>query len=108
MKHPEARFVVEVTDDDEIVCRAPKQAEQRIRIADVGAVYVETSDSGPWGADVWRLLNDKTGQTKVTFPQLATGEEAALERLRILPGFEVRRMNSTTNARFMCWRTPER
>ena len=70
MKHPEARFVVEVTADDEIVCRAPKQAEQRIRIADVGAVYVETSDSGPWGADVWWLLNDKTGQTKVTFPHL--------------------------------------
>jgi hypothetical protein len=106
MKHPEARFVVEVTADDEIVCQAPKQAEQRIRIADLGAVYVETNDSGPWGADVWWLLNDKTGETKVTFPQMATGEEAALERLRLLPGFEVRGMNSTGNARFMCWPTP--
>ena len=106
MKAPEARFVIEVTADDEIVCRAPKQAEQRIRLADLGAVYVETNDSGPWGADVWRLLNDKTGQTKVAFPQMASGEEAALERLRRLPGFEVRGMNSTENARFMCWPTP--
>jgi hypothetical protein len=64
MKHPEAMFIVEVTADDEIVCRAPKQAEQRIRIADLGAVYVETNDSGPWAADVWWLLNDKSGQQR--------------------------------------------
>jgi hypothetical protein len=31
MKYPEARFVVEVTADDEIVCRGPEQAEQRMR-----------------------------------------------------------------------------
>lgn len=106
MKHLEARFVVEVTAIDEIVCRAPKQAEQRISMADLGAVYVETNYSGPWGADVWWLLNDKTGQTQVAFPQLATGEDVALERLRLLPGFEVRGMNSSENAQFMCWPTP--
>ncbi len=103
MKHPEARFVVEVTADDDIVCRAPEKLEQRIKVADIAAVYVETKDSGPWGADVWWLLNDNTGHTQVAFPQLATGEDAALERLRQLPGFEVRGMNSDENARFMCW-----
>jgi hypothetical protein len=103
MKHPEARFVVEVTADDEIVCRAPKQPEQRIKMADLAAVYIETNDSGPWGADVWWLLNDNTGRTQVAFPQLATGEDAALDRLRLLPGFEVRGMNSGDIARFMCW-----
>lgn len=107
MKHPEARFVVEVTADDDITCRALKQAEQRIRMADLSAVYVETNDNGPWGTDVWWLLNDSAGHTKVAFPQLATGEEAALERLRLLPGFAVRGMNSGGNARFMCWPTPE-
>jgi translation initiation factor IF-1 len=106
MKHPEAQFVVQVTAGDEIVCRAPGRAEQRIRMADLGAVYVETNDSGPWGADVWWLLDDITGQTRVAFPQMATGEEAALERLRRLPGFEVRGMNSTGNARFICWPAP--
>ncbi|HEX8402709.1 MAG TPA: hypothetical protein VF628_13525 [Allosphingosinicella sp.] len=103
MKHREPRFVVEVTADDEIVCRASKQAEQRIKMADVGAVYVETNDSGPWGADVWWLLNDIAGETKVAFPQMATGEDEALDRLRLLPGFEVRGMDSTGNARFRCW-----
>jgi len=106
MKHSEARFVVEVTADDEIVCRAPKQMEQRIKMADVAAVFVETNDSGPWGEDVWWLLNDDTGQTQVSFPQLATGENAALERLRQLPGFEVRGMNSGENGRFICWPSP--
>ncbi|WP_295639131.1 hypothetical protein [Novosphingobium sp.] len=106
MKHPEARFVVEVTADDQIVCRSPKQVEQRIRMADLGAVCLETNHSGPWGADVWWLLNDRTGRTKVAFPQMATGEEAALQRLRLLPGFEVRGMNSVEEARFVCWPTP--
>ena len=106
MKHPEAQFVVEVTADDEIICRAPKQAEQRIRMADIASIYVETNDSGAWGADVWWLINDNYGQTRVAFPQLATGEKMALERLRQLPGFEVRGMNSGGNTCFMCWPTP--
>lgn len=105
MKHPESRFVVEVTADDEIICRVPEQAEQRIRMADLGAVYVATNDSGPLGTDVWWLLNDKTGQTRVAFPQLTTGEDLVLERLRLLPGFELRGMNSVENAQFLCWPT---
>ena len=106
MKHLEASFLVKVTADDQIVCRAPKQTEQRIGIAELGAVYVETNHSGPWGADVWWVLNDKAGRTKVTFPQMATGEDAVLERLRLLPGFDVQGMNSAKNARFTCWLTP--
>ena len=106
MKHPEAQYVVEVTVDDEIVCRAPKQAEQRIKMTDLAAVYVETNGDAPWGADVWWLLNDSTGQTKVAFPQLATGETEALARLQQLPGFATRGMNSTDNARFECWPSP--
>lgn len=107
MRHSEAAFVVEVTADDDIVCRAPGQAEQRMRMIDVAAVFVETNESGPWGADVWWLLNDGAGQTRVAFPQMATGEDAALKRLSQLPGFEVRGMNSVEGARFLCWPTPE-
>jgi hypothetical protein len=73
---------------------------------DLASVYVETNDSGPWGTDVWWLLNDGTGQARVVFPQLATGEDAVLERLRQLPGVEVRGMNSGENARFRCWPAP--
>ena len=106
MKHPEAQFIVEVTAGDEIVCRAPRLAEQRIKMTELAAVYVEINDDGPWGADVWWLLNDNTGQTKVAFPQLTTGETEALTRLRQLPGFATRGMNSTDKARFRCWPSP--
>jgi hypothetical protein len=107
MKQREERFEVEVTGADEIVRRAPGQAEQNIRMEDVAAVYVETNDRGPWGVDVWWLLEDNTGVAKVAFPQMATGQDAALNRLRLLPGFEVRGMNSTADARFMCWPNPD-
>lgn len=103
MKHPEERFVVELTPEDEIVCRVPGQPEQRISMSDLKAVHVETNDSGPWGADVWWVLSDARGDEKVAFPQLATGEDRVLERLRLLPGFEVKGMNSAQNARFLCW-----
>jgi len=103
MKHSEAQFIVEVTADDEIICRAPHQAEQRISMSDLASVCVETNDSGPWGADVWWLLNDNAGRTRVAFPQLASGEDVALERLQQLRGFKMRGMNSCDNARFKCW-----
>ncbi|WP_084582239.1 hypothetical protein [Sphingomonas azotifigens] len=108
MQHPEAQFVVEVTAEDAIVCRAPGQPDQRIRMTDLASVHVETNDSGPWGADVWWLLNDNTGHTRVAFPQLATGEDAVLARLGQLPGFAVQGMNARSNARFLCWRKPAR
>src|SRR5690348_16367474 len=103
MRHPEANFVVELVGTDEIVCRPPGQAEQRIKLAELGAIYVVTSDTGPWGADVWWQFDDKSGETKVAFPQMATGEETILRRLGLLSGFEVKGMNSTGNARFQCW-----
>lgn len=106
MAHPESRFEVEVTAEDEIICRVSRQAEQRIKVDDLASVYVETNDSGPWGTDVWWLLKDDTGKTRVAFPQLATGEDAVLDRLRLLPGFEVRGMNSGENARLRCWPSP--
>lgn len=104
---PEKQFVAEVTQSDEIVCRVPGHADQRIGMHELGAVYVATNDSGPWGADVWWLLNDKSGQTKVAFPLMATGEDAVLARLERLPGFEIKGMNSTENARFLCWPPPQ-
>jgi hypothetical protein len=57
---PEDQFIVEVTAQDEIVCRPPAEQEQRIRVADLGSVYFETSDGGPFGIDWW-LLNDTNG-----------------------------------------------
>ena len=69
-------------------------------MANLAAVHVETNDSGSWEADVWWMLNDNNGETKVAFPKSATGETDALARLQQLPGFVVQGTNSTANARF--------
>jgi len=65
---PECRYTVEVTGTDEILCRAPGKAEERIGMSEVRAVYVEINDTGPWGADVWWLIEGKTGENRVVFP----------------------------------------
>lgn len=61
---------------------------------------------GPWDADFWWVLEDDTLEAKVTFPQLATGENAVLERLEFLPGFIIHGMKATSNAKFLRWVTP--
>lgn len=103
-RQPEEQFVVEVTPSDEIVCRQRRAAEQRVPVADVGAIYFESSDD-LLGFDWW-LLMDKAGEVAVAFPLGATGQETVLERLRLLPGFEIGGMNSTGHARFLCWKAP--
>ncbi len=105
-KPPEALFSVELTSADEVICRPPNRPETRIPIADLGAVYVETNDSGPWGMDVWWVLLDKTEKLGVAYPLGAEGEDDVLARLQSLPGFEVKGMDSTKNARFLCWQAP--
>lgn len=107
MAPPEERYRVEVTVHDEIVCLPPTGAEQRIRVRDLGSVHVETNASGPLGADVWWVLKDAQGRTCVRFPQLASGEGAVLDRLRMLPGFRPDGMNSAEPATFRCWSQAE-
>ena len=100
---PENQFVVQVTGRDEIVCRPPSGPEQRIKVADLGTVFFETNSDVLLGMDWW-LLNDTNGELAVSFPLGATGEQAALDRLRQLPSFKVDGMNSTGAARFLCWK----
>jgi hypothetical protein len=103
--HPEDQFVVEVTSQDEIACQPPTGPQQRIKVSDLGSVFFQTGDDALFGIDWW-LLNDANGELAVSFPLGATGEDAALDRLRQLPGFKVDGMNSTGGARFLCWKAP--
>jgi hypothetical protein len=101
---PENRFVVEVSAQDEIVCRPPSGPEQRIKVADLGSVFFQTG-ADPFEIDWW-LLNDAKGELAVSFPLGATGEEAALNRLRQLRAFKVDGMSSIVSGRFLCWEAP--
>lgn len=97
-------------DGHTIELLAPKQPAQRLELGRLSGVIVETNDSGPWGADVWWLLFGPQDTVAIAFPQGATGEQAVIDRLMALPGFDhgemIKAMRSTGNAVFPVWRAP--
>jgi hypothetical protein len=105
MGYPESLFVVTITDD-EIRNRRPDGKIECIALKELSKVLVETNDTGPVGMDVWWILEGASAEQLVCFPLGATGGSAVLDRLRQLPGFEIRGMNSTQNAQFECWPIP--
>ena len=96
-------------DDASVSVKFPSGEIQTIAWGAVSRVAIETNDSGPWGADVWWLLEGC--KSRVAYPQAATGDEEMLEELpRRFPGFSqeavIRAMGCTDNARFVCWERP--
>lgn len=93
-------------DDTGISSSYPKGGTQQIAWAQVERITIETNDSGPWGADVWWLLEG--AGVRCTYPGGATGDpEALAEYGRRFPGFNhtavIEAMGSVSNARFVCW-----
>jgi len=97
------RQVVVTTTDKGIAALFPSSGKiQSIEWSAIDSIAVETNDSGPWGADVWWLLEG--AGTACSFPQGATGEAEALSEIQHrFPAFRPKGMNSTENARFVCW-----
>lgn len=103
---PECRVVV-TFDGEAMTVRPPDgAAPQVVRWADLREVAIETNDLGPFVADLYWVLIGRDGVAH--FPQGATGEKAAIERLQQLPGFDHEAMfdamRSTDLARFVCWK----
>jgi hypothetical protein len=102
---PEAAFVITLTDEG-VRYRRPDGKLESVAWDDLQAVLIETSDAGPIGTDVYWILAGKHGGCVI--PQGATGEDALLERLQALEGFDndavIAAMSSTDNQRFVCWR----
>jgi hypothetical protein len=97
-------------DEAGVSVRFPTGEVETISWAAVATVAIETNDSGPWGADVWWLLEG--AGNRLAYPQAATGDEEMLEELpRRFPGFSdeavIRAMGCTDNARFVCWERPD-
>lgn len=71
----------------------------------IRGLFIETNDSGPFGADVWWIAAGDEGS--VSFPLGATGEKEALAYLQTLPGFDnqalIKAMQSSENATFVIW-----
>jgi hypothetical protein len=103
----EALWTVSV-DDSGFQGTDHKSEKMAVSLADLMGVAIETNDSGPWGADVWWLLFGADGKLACAFPQGASGDEAVIDRLTRLPGFDHEKMMdamcSTGNALFSVWR----
>ncbi len=102
---PEKKFTVTVTEES-ILVRDPDGNVSSVDLVEITSVTVETNDSGPWGMDVWFIVKGASDNELCTYPMGATNDEKALDYFVTLPGFELKGMNSTENARFVCWQKP--
>jgi hypothetical protein len=103
---PEALFSVSI-DEEAITSRHPKGTIEGVTLSAISGVFVETNESGPWGMDVWWIVEGRSTAESCCFPQGATGEDEVLTWLQKLPGFQIRGMNCAENQRFECWPNPE-
>lgn len=103
-RQPEADFIVEVSDT-EISCRRPDGTVERVTVAELQGILIETTSDGPFVPDVFWILVGTSGGCVI--PQGATGESVLLERLQKLPGFDnealIQAMGSTDDRKFLCW-----
>jgi hypothetical protein len=100
------RAIVVRFDETGISAVYPGGTIQAVTWSEVQSVAIETNDSGPWGADVWWLLEGT--DRRCAYPQGATGDpEALLEYPKRFPGFSeaavIKAMGCTSNSRFVCW-----
>jgi len=101
---PEA--VVQVGfDEDRVWCKWPDRAEESLLWSELIGVAIETTDEGPFSADVFWILGAK--DSTIVFPGGATGEQELLRRLQELPNFNNEAVISAAacadNNVFLCW-----
>jgi hypothetical protein len=88
-------------DDEKISSTYPDGIVEVISWKDLELIEVHTSDTGPFGADVWFVLTSES--SSCSFPVGATGYVEATDHLAQFPGFELKGMDSTENAKYICW-----
>lgn len=100
------RKVIVRCDEEGISAAFPSGKNEAIAWSEVQRVAIETNDSGPWGSDLWWLLEGDA--KRCAYPLGATGEREALALFPAkFPGFSheavIEAHGSTSNARFLCW-----
>ena len=102
----ERKYVVQ-TDEDSISVSHPNGDVQVVAWDAIQTIAIHTNDGGPYVPDFWWVLD--AGATHCTWPQGATGEEEARDRLfKRFPDVNNETLlfayGSTENARFVCWK----
>jgi hypothetical protein len=100
------RAVVVTTNDAGISATYPSGEVSSIDWSAIRLIAVETNDSGPWGYDVWWVLEGEPG--RCVYPSGATGDIEALKVMEArFQGFDdgavIKAMGCTSNHRFVCW-----
>lgn len=93
--------IIVTFDEDQIITSYPDGQIEMVFWNKLDSVEVHTNDTGPWGADVWFVLS--SDNEVCSFPLGSKGCVELIERLQLLSGFEFKGMNSTGNAKFLCW-----
>jgi len=105
------RQVLVHVDDEGVSATYPDGRVEAIAWPAVECIAIETNDSGPWGADVWWLVEGES--IRCAYPQGATGDSEALtEYPKRFPAFDhgkvIEAMGCSSNARFVCWERARR
>jgi hypothetical protein len=96
-------------DESGIRCERADGSIESVLWSDLQAVWIQTTDAGPFAEDVfWVLAGRESG---CVVPSEAAGAAELLERLQKLPGFEngavIAAMASTEHRQFVCWQRLE-
>ena len=88
-----------VVDDQSVNCRRPEGLVERIRWPDLRAVFIHTTDQGPFIDDVFWVLTG--GDSGCVVPSGSEGIDCLIKRFRRLPNFDfdqaIQAMSSTEN-----------
>ena len=120
-QHPKARSPKDVKlmpeslvrvqlNENEIVTEHPDGKVERVAIADLRAIIIQTLDVPTGCTDVYYMLIAGTPGAGCTFPLGATGDSDFLKWAEKLPGFDKkafdRAISSTHEEGFWLWKSP--
>lgn len=105
---PESSFTV-VISDSQIAVQRPDKIVERAQLDELERILIRTNALGPWLPDFWWEFYTNEGLA-CTFPEGATGQEAAMDLAGRLPDFDFesfgKAVGSTQDAEFLCWARP--
>lgn len=104
---PESLYQV-TFDEQRVYGTRQDGGEESLDWVSLGAVIIETNDTGPWCTDFYYLLVSRDNIVACMVPAGATGEAELLQRLQELSKFDNEALNaaicSTDNQHFICWK----
>ncbi len=105
---PESKYTV-VISATQLAVQRPDQALEQVELDDLDRIVIRTNGLGPWFPDFWWEFYTSAGLS-ASFPEGATGQQAALDLAGRLPGFDFdsfgNAIRSTSDAEFLCWQRP--